>query len=102
MLTWNIGNTTARNPARLRPALQLFMRTMSGRPFGKPEQQEFLNELIAAGMVDSDRTTGGSDGGRKFASAFLLHWRVGTMYKAFMYDLSVSCCASYIEHAVKT
>jgi len=85
MLTWNIGNTTARNPARLRPALQLFMRTMSGRPFGKPEQQEFLNELIAAGMVDSDRTTGGSDGGRKFASAFkqlgfVTDWSRGKMW----------------------
>jgi hypothetical protein len=70
MLTWNIGNTTVRNPARLRPALQLFMRTMSGRPFGRSEQQEFLNELVAAGMVASERTIGGSDGGRKFASAF--------------------------------
>src|SRR5947208_15124261 len=70
MLTWNMGNTTARNPSRLRPALQLFMRTMSGRPFREPEQQEFLNELVAARLVDSVRLTGGSDGGRKFASAF--------------------------------
>ena len=70
MLTWNMGNTTARNPSRLRPALQLFKSTMSGRLFREPEQQEFLNELVAAGMVESERTTGGSDGGRKFASAF--------------------------------
>jgi AlwI restriction endonuclease len=65
-----MGNTTARNPMRLRPALQLFIRTMSGRPFRESEQQEFLNELVAVRLVDSDRTTGGSDGGRKFASAF--------------------------------
>lgn len=70
MLTWNIGNTTSRNPHRLRPALALFVEKMGGRPFGKAEQQEFLNELVAAGLVDSDRVREGDDGGRKFASAF--------------------------------
>ena len=43
---------------------------MSGRPFGRPEQQEYLNELVRAGIVDSDRLVEGADGGRKFASAF--------------------------------
>lgn len=70
MKTWNIGNTTVRNPYRLREALQLFRATMSGRPFKKEEQQEFLNELVKAGMVDSTRVVAGDDGGRKFASAF--------------------------------
>ncbi|HZS77708.1 MAG TPA: AlwI family type II restriction endonuclease [Ktedonobacteraceae bacterium] len=70
MKTWNIGNTTVRNPYRLREALQLFERTMSGRPFKRPEQQEFLNELVQAGLVDSSRSAEGDDGGRKFASAF--------------------------------
>lgn len=70
MKTWNIGNTTVRNPSRLRPALQLFMTRMSGRPFKREEQQEFLNELVQAGLVDSNRVVAGDDGGRKFASAF--------------------------------
>ena len=70
MRTWNIGNTTVRNPYRLREALQLFRTKMGGRPFGKAEQQEYLNELVRAGLVDSDRAVEGDDGGRKFASAF--------------------------------
>lgn len=44
MKTWNIGNTTVRNPQRLREALQLFKITMSGRPFRRAEQQEYLNK----------------------------------------------------------
>lgn len=70
MKTWNIGNTTVRNPYRLREALQLFRKNMSGRPFRREEQQEFLNELVRAGLVDSGRAVEGDDGGRKFASAF--------------------------------
>lgn len=70
MKTWNIGNTTVRNPYRLREALQLFRTKIGGRPFKREEQQEFLNELVKAGLVDSDRAVEGDDGGRKFASAF--------------------------------
>ncbi len=70
MKTWNIGNTTVRNPQRLREALQLFRTRMGGRPFRREEQQGFLNELVNAGLVDSDRVLEGDDGGRKFASAF--------------------------------
>jgi len=70
MKTWNIGNTTVRNPHRLREALQLFRTKMGGRPFGRAEQQEYLNELVRAGMVESERVVEGDDGGRKFASAF--------------------------------
>ncbi len=100
MKTWNIGNTTVRNPYRLREALQLFRVKMGGRPFKRVEQQEYLNALVKAGLVDSKRTTEddkarvgdsefvteeyadevdrldsklttkGDDGGRKFASAF--------------------------------
>lgn len=61
MKTWNIGNTTVRNPQRLREALQLFRTNMGGRPFERPEQQEFLNELVRAGLVASKRTTEGNN-----------------------------------------
>jgi hypothetical protein len=37
MKTWNIGNTTVRNPERIVDALQRFLSTMQGRPFGKRE-----------------------------------------------------------------
>ncbi|NJM40793.1 MAG: hypothetical protein HC853_08485 [Anaerolineae bacterium] len=70
MKTWNIGNTTVRNPRRLRDALKLFVDKMQGRPFGKVEQQEYLNHMVEAGLVESDRASQGDDGGRKFASAF--------------------------------
>lgn len=69
MLIWNIGNTTVRNPERLREALALFQKHMSGRPFTKLEQVEFQGHMIDEGLVDSDRR-GGDDGARKFASAF--------------------------------
>ena len=68
MKTWNIGNTTVRNPHRLGQALQLF-RTRMGRPFERAEQQEYLNGLVKSGLVDSDRVVEGDEGGRKFASA---------------------------------
>ncbi len=64
-----MGNTTARNPQRLREALTLFIAKMSGRPFKKDEQIEFQVAMIEAGLVNSKRITG-DDGGRKFASAF--------------------------------
>jgi hypothetical protein len=69
MKTWNIGNTTVRNPQRIGEALRLFTRKMSGRPFTRTEQIEFQGELIDAGLIDSDRRDG-DDGARKFASAF--------------------------------
>jgi len=69
MRVWNMGNTTARNPLRLREALKLFVTNMSGRPFKKLEQIEFQVAMIEAGLVNSQRLTG-DDGGRKFASAF--------------------------------
>lgn len=71
MKTWNIGNTTVRNPQRLREALVLFNLKMSGRPYRKQEQLEFQGHMIDAGLVESDRRgQEGDDGARKFASAF--------------------------------
>lgn len=85
MKTWNIGNTTVRNPQRLREALQLFRTKMSGRPFRRAEQIEFQGAMIDAGLVDSMRY-GGDDGGRKFASAFkqlgfVTNWSKGQMWQ---------------------
>ena len=65
----NIGNTTVRNPRRLREALELFSTRMEGRPFRLAEQIEFQGHMIDAGLVKSGRYDG-DDGGRKFGSAF--------------------------------
>jgi hypothetical protein len=86
MRTWNIGNTTVRNPERIHEALKLFIAKMSGRPFTRTEQIEFQGELIDAGLVDSDRR-GGDDGARKFASAFkqlgfITDWSYGRSWSA--------------------
>ncbi len=86
MQIWNMGNTTARNPLRLREALQLFVARMSGRPFRKQEQLEFQNAMIDAGLVESERREEGDDGGRKFASAFkqlgfVEDWSYGRSWK---------------------
>ncbi len=69
MKIWTIGNTTVRNPRRLREALQLFIIKMGDRPFRETEQLEFQGVMIEAGLVDSERYDG-SDGARKFAAAF--------------------------------
>lgn len=84
MLTWNIGNTTIRNPERIREALKLFVEKMSGRPFGLTEQLDFQRHMIEAGLVDSKRYDG-DDGARKFASAFkqlgfVTDWARGTSW----------------------
>src|SRR5260370_8955507 len=85
MKTWNIGNTTVRNPQRLREALQLFRTKMGGRTFRKAEQIECQGAMIDAGLVDSTRY-GGDDGGRKFASAFkqlgfITDWSKGQLWQ---------------------
>src|SRR6266568_2802413 len=86
MKIWNMGNTTARNPLRLREALQLFVARMSERPFRKQEQLEFQNAMIDVGLVESERREEGDDGGRKFASAFkqlgfVEDWSYGRSWK---------------------
>lgn len=90
MRTWNIGNTTVRNPERIPDAVQLFVRAMDGRPFGRAEQFEFQGLMIDAGLVESDRTVDkgeGDDGARKFASAFkqlglVTDWSYGKLWEA--------------------
>jgi hypothetical protein len=90
MKTWNIGNTTVRNPQRLREALQLFRTKMGGRPFRKAEQIEFQGAMIDAGLVDSTRY-GGDDGGRKFASAFKQLGFITDWSKGQLWQMTISC-----------
>jgi len=72
MKTWNIGNTTVRNPERIADALRLFLSTMQGRPFHKPEQNYFQDVMIDNGLVRAEKSDKPdyASGARKFASAF--------------------------------
>jgi len=72
MKTWNLGNTTVRNPERIRDALGVFKEQFEGHKFDVPTQNEFFNALIIAGVIKGDpNQTGSRDwSARKWASAF--------------------------------
>lgn len=72
MKTWNLGNTTVRNPERIRDALKVFKNEFEGKRFNVPTQNQFFNSLITAGVVKGDPSQPGSRdwSARKWASAF--------------------------------
>lgn len=72
MKTWNLGNTTVRNPERIKDALRVFRDEYSGRKFDIPTQKEFFVSLIRAGVIKGDPNQAGSRdwSARKWASAF--------------------------------
>lgn len=74
MLTWNIGNTTVRNPQRILAALPLFAAAMGGRPFDKAAQHAFQDLMVTNGLVevkpDAAAKPDYESGARKFASCF--------------------------------
>lgn len=72
MKTWNLGNTTVRNPERIRDALRVFKDEFEGKRFDVPTQNQFFNSLITAGVVKGDPSQAGSRdwSARKWASAF--------------------------------
>lgn len=72
MKTWNLGNTTVRNPERIKDALRVFRDEYAGRTFDIPTQNEFFVSLIRAGVIKGDPNQAGSRdwSARKWASAF--------------------------------
>lgn len=72
MKTWNLGNTTVRNPERIKDALRVFKAEFEGKRFDVPTQNQFFNSLITAGVVKGDPSQPGSRdwSARKWASAF--------------------------------
>lgn len=72
MKTWNLGNTTVRNPERIRDALRVFKDEYEGKRFDVPTQNQYFNSLITAGVVKGDPSQPGSRdwSARKWASAF--------------------------------
>ncbi|TFH03660.1 MAG: AlwI family type II restriction endonuclease, partial [Candidatus Thorarchaeota archaeon] len=72
MFHWNLGNTTIRNPNRIKEGLRIFKKNFEGKPFTEREQLEFYKELLKAGILES---RGASDRskeitGRKWAACF--------------------------------
>ncbi len=72
MKTWNLGNTTVRNPARIKEALRVFKNTFEGRKFDIPTQNEFYDALLENKIIKGEPKQSGSRdwSARKWASAF--------------------------------
>ncbi|MDD2230871.1 MAG: AlwI family type II restriction endonuclease [Candidatus Cloacimonetes bacterium] len=75
MKTWNVGNTTVRNPERIIDGLRVFEANCVGHPFGEEEQIRFYGHLVenrviepVGGELPSGQTQG--IGGRKWAASF--------------------------------
>jgi len=74
MHTWNIGNTTVRNPQRIAPALAVLRDGFEGRDWDAKAEEDYLEALVEAGVYapTGKRTVGTTrgQGGRKWVSAF--------------------------------
>lgn len=74
MKNWNIGNTTVRNPERIRRGLEVFAEQFAGQSWDAAAEERFYDALVDAevyvpeGRQVTSTTTGQT--GRKWASAF--------------------------------
>ncbi len=67
---WNLGNTTVRNPNRLRDGLIVFEKEFQGKAHGNEAEANFTKRLKESDVLDTD----GSEPdwfGRKWRSAFV-------------------------------
>lgn len=67
---WNLGNTTVRNPNRLRDGLILLSEEFNGRLYGAVQEENFSRRLNEVGIIDSEGTSPDWFG-RKWRSAFV-------------------------------
>lgn len=77
MENWNVGNTTVRNPERIKAALTLLYERFDGVEWNEDAQQRFYRDMVADGLIEPKdgrlpplQTQGIN--GRKWASAFNL------------------------------
>ncbi|MGO8683521.1 MAG: AlwI family type II restriction endonuclease [Thermoleophilia bacterium] len=74
MKTWNIGNTTVRNPERIRHALQVFADHFVGHKWDADAEERFYRALVEAEVYAPQggavKATSTGQAGRKWASAF--------------------------------
>lgn len=72
MKHWNLGNTTVRNPDRIREALLVFKRNFEGKKFSEDQQLKYFNKLLSSGIIESDSVSNRTKeiSGRKWAACF--------------------------------
>lgn len=54
MKTWNLGNTTVRNPERIKAGLKLIKESFEGRVFDLQAQNELFDILLSEGVIEGD------------------------------------------------
>ena len=72
MFYWNLGNTTIRNPNRIKEGLRVLKENFEGMPWTEKEQLEFHGKLVEAGLLTSKNASDRSNEitGRKWAACF--------------------------------
>lgn len=72
MKQWNIGNTTVRNPERIKAGLQLLSREFLGKTFDENQQLAYFESLKKLGLLQSDTTDDATKrhSARKWAAAY--------------------------------
>lgn len=72
--SWNIGNTSVRNPERIRAGLRVFAEGFAGGPWDEKVEELFFAALVEQGVYvptgEAVKDTTAGQGGRKWASAF--------------------------------
>lgn len=68
MKTWNLGNTTVRNPERIKAGLALLKESFEGRAFDLAAQEEFFEVLLSAGIIKGGADSDKAASGRKWQS----------------------------------
>ncbi|KXK09240.1 MAG: hypothetical protein UZ20_WS6002000641 [candidate division WS6 bacterium OLB21] len=68
MKTWNLGNTTVRNPERIKAGLALLKESFEGRVFDLAAQEEFFEVLLSAGIIQGGADSDKAASGRKWQS----------------------------------
>lgn len=67
---WDIGNTTVRNPERLRDALRVFKETIDGHTYNNSTQSAYWRAMRDDGVLES-QSADGDWTGRKFLAALI-------------------------------
>lgn len=72
MKYWNLGNTTVRNPQRIKDALLVLKQEFDGKHFTEEVQGQYFDALAKAGVIEGNpRKDGGKEqSGRKWAASF--------------------------------
>ena len=72
MKHWNLGNTTVRNPDRIKEGLIVLKKYFEGKPFTESEQLSFFEALVKEKVIETKKLSTGSKeiSGRKWASCF--------------------------------